>query len=69
MGHGNSNLTYKIEIVDNYTTRKGRDLEVTVNANLKVSEQCGIAALKANRILVLIRRSLVSSHLEYSVHR
>ena len=29
---------------------------ITLSANLKMSEQCGIAALKINRILRLIRR-------------
>ena len=37
------------------TTRKQKDLGVILSTNLKVSEQCGAAALKANRILGLIR--------------
>ena len=45
--------------VDIGTTRKENDLGVTLNGNLNMSEQCGIAALKANRILGLIRRNIV----------
>ena len=31
---------------------------VTISADMKVSEQCGIAASKGNKILVLIRRNI-----------
>ena len=34
-----------------------KDLGVTFSADMKVSEQCGIAASKGNQILGLIRRS------------
>ena len=41
------------------TTVKERDLGlVTISADMKVSEQCGIAASKGNRILGLIRRNI-----------
>ena len=33
--------------------------EITISADVKVSEQCGIAAAKGNQILVLIRRNIV----------
>ena len=39
-------------------TVKEKDLAVTVNANMKVSEQCGIAASKGNQILGMIRRNI-----------
>ena len=45
--------------VDKSATRKENDLGMTLGANLKMFEQCGIAALKANRMLGLIRRNLV----------
>ena len=32
---------------------------LTISANMKVSEQCGIAAAKGNKILGLIRRNIV----------
>ena len=41
------------------TTRKEKNWGVALSANLKVSEQRGIAALKANGILGLIRRNIV----------
>ena len=37
------------------TTLKEKDLGLTINADMKVSEQCGIAAAKGNQILGLIR--------------
>ena len=36
---------------------KEQDLGVIINADMKVSEQCGIAASKGNQILRLIRRN------------
>ena len=39
-----------------YCKRKG--LRVTICADMKVSEQCDIAASKGNQILGLIRRSI-----------
>ena len=42
--------------VDTSTTRKEKHLRLTLSANLKVSQQCGTAAVKVNRILGLIRR-------------
>ena len=41
------------------TTFKEKDLGLTISADMKVSEQCGIAAAKANQILGLIRRNIV----------
>ena len=37
------------------TTLKEKDLGLTISADMKVSEQCGIAAVKATQILGLIR--------------
>ena len=39
-------------------TVKEKDLGVTMNANMKVSEQCRIAASKGNQILGMIRRNI-----------
>ena len=39
-------------------TVKEKDLGVAVSAYVKVSEQCGIAASKGNKILGLIRRNV-----------
>ena len=38
-------------------TVKEKDLGVTMNANMKVSEQCRIAASKCNQVLGKIRRN------------
>ena len=39
-------------------TMKEKDLGVTMNANMKVSEQCRIAASKGNQVLGMIRRNI-----------
>ena len=61
---------------------KGKGLGLTISADMKVSEQCGIAAAKGNKILGLIRqnivykekvliiplyKTIVRPHLEYSI--
>ena len=64
-------------------TGKEKYIGVTMNANMKVSEQCRIAASKGNQVLGMIRRNItykekslivplykeiVRSHLEYCIH-
>ena len=64
-------------------TVKEKDLGVTMNANMKVSEQCRIAASKGHQVLGMIRRNItykdksliiplykaiVRPHLEYCIH-
>ena len=39
-------------------TTQEKDLGVTFSADMKVSEQCGIAASKGNQIVGLIRRTI-----------
>ena len=41
------------------TVLNTKDLGLTITADMKVSEQCGIAAAKGNQILGLIRRNIV----------
>ena len=41
------------------TTIKEMDLGVTISVDMKVSEQCGIAASKGNEIFGLIRRNII----------
>ena len=63
-------------------TSKEKDIGVTINADWKVSEQCGIAARKGNQLLGMIKRnttyreinliiplykSIVRLHLEYCI--
>ena len=57
-GHGNLNVNYKMGDTVLGTTVKEKDLGVTMSADMKVSEQCGIAASKGNQILGLIRRNI-----------
>ena len=81
-GHGNLNVNYKMGDTVLGTTVKEKDLGVTISADMKVSEQCGIAASKGNQILGLIRRNItykgkkliiplykaiVRPHLEYRI--
>ena len=53
IGHGNMDKEYKMgdAVLDRTTQEK--DLGVTFSADMKVSEQCGIAASKGNQILLL----------------
>ena len=62
-------------------TVREKDLGVTMDANMKVSEQCRIAASKGNQVLGMIRRNItykdksliplykaiVRPHLEYCI--
>ena len=58
-GHGNEDAQYTMGGTVLNTTFKEKDLGLTISANMKVSEQCGIAAAKGNQILGLIRQSIV----------
>ena len=79
----NTRMHAFVEIVGkNFTTVKEKNLGITISADMKVSEQCGIAASKGNQILGLIRRNItykeknliiplykaiVGLHLEYCI--
>ena len=56
---GNPNSTYKMGNVNTGTVGKEKDLWLTLSGNLNVSEQCGVAASKANELLKLIRKHVV----------
>ena len=56
--HGNSDVNYKMGNTVLGTTLSKKDLGVTISTDMKVSEQCGIAALKGNQIIGLIRRNI-----------
>ena len=82
IGHGNMDEEYKMgDAVLGITTQE-EDLGVTFSADMKVSEQCGIAASNGNQMLGLIRRiitykekqllvplytAIVRPHLEYCI--
>ena len=57
-GHGKLNVNYKMGDTVMSTTLKEKDLGVTISGDMKVSEQCGIAASKGNQIIGLIRRNI-----------
>ena len=57
-GHGNLDINYNMGDTILGTTTTEKDLGITISADMKVSEQCCIAASKSNRILGLIRRNI-----------
>ena len=59
IGHGNMDEEYKMGDAVLGRTTQEKDLGVTFSADVKVSEQCGIAALKGNQILGLLRRTIM----------
>ena len=58
-GYGNKDAHYSMDGSVLNSTIKEKDLGLTVSADMKVTEQCGIAAAKGNQILGLIRRNIV----------
>ena len=78
-GLGNTGMNYEMGGSILSKTVKEKELGVSMNANMKVSEQCRIAASKGNQILGMIRRSkekslivplykaIVRPHLEYCI--
>ena len=56
IGPGNAGMNYEIGGTIPSKTMKDNDLGVTMNANMKVSEQCRIAAFKGNQVYGMIRR-------------
>ena len=56
--HRNLDINYKMGDTVLGTTVLEKDLGITISADMKVSEQCGIAASKGNQILGLIRRNI-----------
>ena len=61
IGRRNEDVQYTIgvTVLNRPTTAKEKDLGFTVSADMKVSEQCGIAASHVNQRFVLIRRNIV----------
>ena len=60
-GHENLDVNYKMGETVLGATVKEKDLRVTIRADTKVSEQCGIVASKCNQVLGLIRRNITST--------
>ena len=58
IGRSNGKSDYKIQNAVLNTTAKEKDIGVIIQADMKVSEQCGIAARKGNRLLGMISRNI-----------
>ena len=67
IGHGNMDEEYQMGDAVLGRTTQEKDLGVTFSADMKVSEQCGIAASKGNQILGLIRRTIMYKEKELTV--
>ena len=57
-GPGNTGMNYEMGGTILNKTGKEKDLGVSRNTNMKVSEQCRIAASKGNQVLGMIRRHI-----------
>ena len=57
-GHGNLDINYNMGDTVLDTAVKENDLGITISADMKVSEQGGIAVSKGNQIIGLIRRNI-----------
>ena len=83
-GPGNPGMNYEMGGTILSKTVKEKDLGVTMNDNMKVSQQCRMAASKGNQVLGMIRRNItykeksliiplynaiVRPHLEYCMYR
>ena len=62
-------LEYKMEDAVLGRTTQEKDLGVTFSGDMKVSEQCGIAASKGNQILGLIRRTIMYKEKQNIVYK
>ena len=58
-GPGNIGMNYEMWGTILSKTVQEKDLGVTMNANMKVAEQCRIAASKGNQVLGMIRRNII----------
>ena len=57
-GHGNEDAQYTMGGTVLHVLKE-KDLGLSISADMKVSEQCGIAAAKVNQILGLSKRNIV----------
>ena len=67
IGLGNMDKEYKIGGVLLCRATQEKDVRVTFSADMKVSEQCRIAASKGNQVLGLIRRTITFKEKQLNV--
>ena len=60
LGRGNPGYMYKLGDEMLESSRAERDLGVVVDSKLNMSQQCGLAVRRANRILACIKHSIAS---------
>ena len=58
-GHVNLDVNYKMGDTVLGTTVNEKDLGITISADMKVSEQCGIAASNGNKNFGLFKRNII----------
>ena len=66
-GPGNTGMNYEMGGTILSKIVKVKYLGVSINANMKVSEQCRIAATTGNQILGMIRRNITCKEKRLSV--
>ena len=66
-GHMNEDAKYTMGDTVLNTTVKEKDSRLTISVDIKVLEQCGIAAAKGNQIIGLIRRNIVYKEKELRI--
>ena len=54
-GHRNEDVHYTMCSTILFTSVKDKDLGLTISADTKITEQCGIAALKRNNIELIMQ--------------
>ena len=62
-GPGNNGMNYEMGGTILSKTVKEKDVEITMDANMKVAEQCRIAASKGNQVLGMIRRNITKKNI------
>ena len=62
IGPGNTGTKYELEGTILSKTVKEIYLGIAMNANMKVSEQCRIAASKGNQVIGMIRRNITCKY-------